>query len=148
MALTLSLFACQSDSIDDQKPIIDPDFSGAFPSQCTTLYIGEPFDFKARFTDNAELGSFSINIHHNFDQHSHSTEVTHCETDPPKEPVNPFVLVREYEIPRGKTEYIANQTLIIPDNDYDEGDYHFFISLTDKEGWRIEKGISIKIRKR
>ena len=28
---------------------------------------------------------------------------------------------------------------------YDEGDYHFFISLTDKEGWSAQKGLSVKM---
>ena len=28
---------------------------------------------------------------------------------------------------------------------FDDGDYHFFISLTDDAGWSVQKGLSIKM---
>ena len=62
---------------------------------------------KVRFTDNAELGSYSINIHNNFDHHSHSTEVEECNMDPVKEPVNPYVFIQDYDIP-GRLKRVCN----------------------------------------
>jgi hypothetical protein len=101
------------------------------------------------FTDNAELGSYSIDIHNNFDHHSHSTEVTECSLDPIKDPVNPFLFIEDYNIPAGQSDYQTNMSISIPSSNgngvYDEGDYHFFISLTDKEGWSAQKGLSIKM---
>ena len=35
--------------------------------------------------------------------------------------------------------------LVDLDIKFDEGDYHFTIRLTDKEGWSIQKGLSIKM---
>jgi len=116
---------------------------------CDTLYFGESFELKVLFSDNAELGTYSIDIHNNFDHHSHSTEVNECDLGPIKDPVNPFTLIQDYSIPAGLKEYETNQSISIPSgNDngsYDVGDYHFFISLTDKEGWSAQLGLSIKI---
>ncbi len=142
----------KDDEIDKVKPVIDLTIQDAFPVNCDTLYFGEPFTFKALFSDNAELGSFkafSMDIHNNFDHHSHSTEVTVCTLGPKKDPVNPFLFIEDYDIPLGLTEYETSVSISIPVSDgenlYDEGDYHFFISLTDKEGWSAQKGLSIKM---
>ena len=137
---------------DKQKPTIDLSFTGAFPQNCDTLYFGESFTFRVFFSDNVELGSFSIDIHHNFDHHSHSTEVNECPLDPKKDPVNPYVLIQDYSIPDRSIAYETNLSVTVPSGndsgEFDEGDYHFFISLTDKEGWSAQKGLSIKILRR
>ena len=155
IALLFALFnSCkkETDEIDKEKPNIDLYIQDAFPGNCDTLYFGETFNLKILFTDNVELGSFSIDIHNNFDHHSHSTEVTECDLDPIKSPVNPFVFIQDYSIPEGLTEYVTNLSVTIPSTNnnglFDEGDYHFFISLTDKEGWSAQKGLSIKILSR
>ena len=152
LALVILNVCRKDDDIDKQKPLIDLNIQGAFPVNCDTIYFGESFIFKVLFSDNAELGSFSIDIHHNFDHHSHSTEVTECNLDPKKDPVNPFVLINDYDIPERLKEYEATQTISIPSGNsrgpYDEGDYHFLIRLTDKEGWSMQKGLSIKMLQR
>ncbi|MDQ1772994.1 DUF4625 domain-containing protein [Labilibaculum sp. A4] len=139
----------KDEEIDKEKPIINLTAQNAFPLSCDTLYFGESFDLKALFSDNVELGSFSIDIHNNFDHHSHSTEVAECNPDPIKTPVTPFLYIEEYDIPTGQTEYQTNLSISIPSGDenglFDEGDYHFFISLTDKEGWSKQKGLNIKM---
>ena len=144
------LSSCEKDeAVDLEKPVIDLSIPGAFPVNCDTLYFGESFEFNVLFSDNAELGSFSIDIHNNFDHHSHSTEVTECDLDPMKEPVNPFLFIEDYAISEEVNELETNRPIFIPAGDddglYDEGDYHFFISLTDKEGWSDQIGLSIKI---
>jgi len=147
--ILLVFITCSKDEIDDQKPEIDLSISGAFPVNCDTLYFGETFTFKALFTDNVELGSFSIDIHNNFDHHSHTTEVTECHLDDVKDAVNPFVSIEDYDIPEGQDAYETSLEITIPDSnndgEFDEGDYHFFVSLTDKEGWSAQKGLSVKI---
>ena len=144
----LSIFAagCKKDeqSIDTEYPVIDLSIANAFPQQCATVSRGQKFTFKARFTDNAELGSYSIDIHHNFDNHSHSTEVSDCSAVVVKTPVKPFVLINTFQIPTGQQTFEATNEITVP-ADIDPGDYHFLIKLTDKEGWQTIKGISIKI---
>jgi len=138
--------SCENGDKDMEKPVIDNSFAGAFPKNCDTIYTGQTFYFRARFTDNAGLGSFSIHIHNNFDHHSHSTDVEACSLDPVKIPENPFSLIEGHDIPHGLKKYEADVAITVPP-DVDTGDYHFFISLTDVTGWRAEKGISIKIGK-
>lgn len=140
------------DEIDSETPEIDLDFSEAFPTNCDTLYFGDTITFVARFTDNMELGSttaYSIDIHNNFDHHSHTTEVTECNLDEIKDAVNPFIFIEDFDIPEGLSGYETSLKIILPegdsDGDYDDGDYHFFISVADKEGWSTQKGLSIKI---
>ncbi len=147
--LLVAFFSCNKDDVDTEKPQINLALSDAFPINCDTLYFGETFTFKSLFTDNAELGSFSIDIHNNFNHHSHSTEVTECNLSPKKEPVNPFLFIQDYDIPMGLKEFETDTPITLPSANsnglFDEGDYHFFISLTDKEGWSDQKGLSIKI---
>lgn len=151
MVLLLTIFySCEKDKeTDKEKPTIDLSIPDAFPVSCDTLYFGEPFEFKALFSDNAELGSYSLDIHHDFDHHSHSTEVAECSLDPIKAPVNPYTFIEDYDIPDGQKEVETNLLISIPSNNgnglFDEGDYHFFISLTDKEGWSTQKGLNIKM---
>lgn len=143
--LVLLLSSCQdNDSIDTEHPVIDLTFNEAFPKQCDVLQKGESVIMKARFTDNVQLGAFSLDVHQNFDHHSHSTEINDCVMEAVKTPVKPFLLIRNYTIPDGLREYIAEVEIQVP-GDVDSGDYHFMILLTDREGWQTIRGISIKV---
>ena len=152
--VVLSLSACGDDEndIDKEQPVIDLTIKDAFPVNCDTLYFGESFELKVHFSDNYGLGSYSVDIHNNFDHHSHSTEVIECDLEPVKTPVNPFSLIDDYEIPGGLADYDTNLKITLPSgNDnglFDDGDYHFFLSLTDQEGWSDQKGLSIKVMHR
>ena len=153
VTLTLFINGCKKEvDTDQEKPIIDIGIDGAFPVDCDTLYFGETFTFKVRFADNAELGStnaFNIDIHHNFDQHSHSTSGISCDLDPIKSPNNPYVYIQSFDIPEDVKEYIAELPIDLPKgntiDDFEEGDYHFQIRVADKEGWSTMRGMSIKI---
>ncbi len=151
-AAAVLFVACSKEETDQQKPEINHNAQNAYPQNCDTLWLGETFTFESEFTDNLQLGSFSIEIHEDFDHHEHSTETEECEQGPEKEPVNPFEYLQDFEIPEGLTHYDASVEITIPESDengpLDEGDYHLFISLTDREGWSAQKGISIKIMSR
>ncbi|NLJ17544.1 DUF4625 domain-containing protein [Globicatella sulfidifaciens] len=143
LVLTILFIGCKKEEIDNTPPEIDPNFN-SFPIQCSEIKRGETFTFKARFTDDIELGSFGIDIHHNFDHHNHSTEAGECDLGTIKTPANPFVLLKNYEIPTGLKLYEASVLIDVPD-DIDTGDYHFMIKVTDKAGWQTLKGVSVKI---
>lgn len=146
-ALWLLLSCGQEDDHDMEKPVIGMDGASASPKACEEVYRGESFTFKAVFTDNEELGNYNIEIHNNFDHHSHSTDDVECELDEKKTPVNPFIYNQDFKIPAGSTVYEAEIDIPVP-ADADEGDYHFMIRLTDREGWQQLKAVSIKIRER
>jgi hypothetical protein len=142
-ALILALFSCGgSEDKDMQKPEIQI----VSPQNCAELQRGESFTFTAHFADNAELGSYNLEIHHNFDHHSHSTDSEDCEPDTTKTPVNAWVFNQNYAIPAGSHTFDASVEIAIP-TDIDEGDYHFMVRLTDKSGWQQIAAKSIKIRK-
>lgn len=144
---SILLFACDDTQKDDVLPVIDMSGDTAFPQNCVTVYRGESFTFNALFTDNVELGSYSIEMHNNFDHHTHSTSSTECELEAVKASVNPLLFIDEYDIPQGKTNYSASIEIEIPD-DVDTGDYHFMVRLTDKSGWQTFVGTSMKIADR
>lgn len=139
------VISCSNEEIDDIPPTID--ISEGFPQNCDTVYVGETFTFIGVFSDNKELGSYSIDIHHNFDHHSHSTEYGECSFDEDKDAVNPFIFIQAYDIQSGNTEFSAEQEISVP-QDVDAGDYHISLRLTDKDGWSDLTGLSIKILER
>ncbi len=146
------LMSCSKNETDTQKPLISNEFSDSFPFSCDTLYFGEEIDIRLKFTDNVELGTYSITIHDNFDHHSHSTNEIECEHEPEKTPVNPFNFIQDYTIPAETMEYITDISINIPAGnsagEFDEGDYHFFVNVTDRAGWSSQLGIGIKILKK
>ncbi|MCV9927868.1 DUF4625 domain-containing protein [Flavobacterium sp. LS1R49] len=147
-ALASIFTACDSGDdtkIDTEYPVIDISAASAFPIQCSEVSPGQKITFKARFTDNTALGSYSLDIHHNFDHHNHSTEVNDCSVEAIKKPIKPLLYINSVAIPEGLKSYDATQEISIPE-DIDPGDYHFLIRLTDKEGWQTIKGLSIKIK--
>jgi hypothetical protein len=149
ITLLLTSFAssCDKADKDDVYPVIDMQGADAYPKDCDTLYIGESFVFRAAFSDNQELGAFSIDIHQNFDHHTHSSSIVECPLDPVKSPVNPFLFISENAIPAGVKSYPATETILITP-DVDPGDYHMMVRLTDREGWQTLKGISVKVLSR
>ena len=148
IALALLTFAgCKKDNTEE-KDTEYPEIlatANSFPIQCGTISRGQTFTFKASFSDNKELGAYSLDVHHNFDQHNHSTEVHQCTFDAKKTPVKPFLFIQNYNIPAGLKQHEATAQIVVP-ADVDPGDYHFMIRLTDKEGWQTIKGLSIKIQ--
>lgn len=147
LALIAILFiSCtQDEEIDDIYPEIDLSIEGAFPQNCDTLFRGQSFNVKLKLSDNMELGSYSIELHHNFDHHNHSTESNQCIMGEDQDAVNPFLYIQSFSLEPGMIEYTTDLNIDIP-SDVDTGDYHFMIRVTDKEGWQTMKGLSLKIQ--
>ena len=116
----------------------------ANPIDCQVYHRGETIPFSYVFTDNDELGKYNIEVHHNFDHHTHSTSATTCSMDAIKEEQNPWEFNQDFNIPDGQKSFSAREDIKIPTN-IDTGDYHFMIRLTDKAGWQQIKSVAIKI---
>ena len=144
---TLSFSSCSS-SDDDEKDMQQPVITGqgitANPIDCQVYQRGETIPFHYVFTDDTELGNFNIEIHNDFEHHTHSGSAIECEMDAKKDPVNPWVYNRDYTIPAAQRSYDARIDIPIP-ADIDPGDYHFMVRLTDKAGWQQLKAVAIKI---
>ena len=147
MTLLVFLSACGADNEEDkdtQKPIINSEKIVACPGDCEQFVRGGIMHFTYVFQDNKELGKYNIEIHNNFNHHTHSTSAVECDMDDEKQPEKPWVYNQDFDIPSGQKSYISQITIPIPD-DIDKGDYHFMIRLTDKVGWQEIKSVAIKI---
>jgi hypothetical protein len=142
--LMAGLISCSKGDQDTEYPIINMGAANAFPKDCDTITIGKSLIFRGLLSDNTELGSYSLDIHNNFDHHSHSSSIVVCPLDPIKTPVNPWVFIQDYIIPGGTDVYEAIDTIFVPTG-IDPGDYHLMIRVTDHEGWQTLKGISVKL---
>jgi hypothetical protein len=148
ISLLCALSACSSsddDAKDMQQPVITDLDITANPIDCQVYQRGETMPFHYVFTDDTELGNFNIEVHNNFDHHTHSGSAIECEMDVKKEPVNPWIYNRDFTIPTAQRQYDAKIDIPIP-ADIDPGDYHFMVRLTDKAGWQQLKAVAIKIK--
>lgn len=144
--LFVSFASCgDSDSKDVSYPVISDTLSTASPQECDRFYRGETIHFHALFADNIALGNYNIEVHNNFEHHSHGTSATDCELDPVKPATSKVWVYNEsFPIPANSAVHDAFVDIPIPD-DIDPGDYHFVVRLTDAAGWQSFKAYSVKI---
>ena len=145
--LTLSFNACGSDDDKDMTPpVISADGITANPINCQQYHPGDVIPFHYVFTDDVELGNYNIEVHNNFDHHTHSGSAVDCEFEPKREAgPKAWVFNQNYTIPAGLQTYKARVDIQIP-ADAETGDYHFMIRLTDRAGWQQLKTVAIKVK--
>lgn len=146
--LLCALCACSSSDDDEPKdmtyPVINTMDIVAVPTDCQVFQRGDVIPFNCLFTDDTELGAYNIEIHHNFDRHTHSTSSVECPMEAQKQPVKPWVYNQDFTIPSGQRTYTARHDIAIP-ADIDAGDYHFMVRLTDRAGWQQLYAVAVKI---
>lgn len=133
--------SCSSDddaALDTQKPTI----AITEPNNDEELAPGGEVHFVAVFTDNVALASYKIEIHDDFDDHTHAqAKNTHD--------VNPWSFEQVYTIPAGQTSFNADEHIDIPitfnGEPISEGIYHFGIYVTDTSGNEEQAFLSIHI---
>lgn len=150
----LGVTACGSDDDggngkDMTYPVISTEGITANPIDCQVYHRGDVIPFCYLFTDDMELGAYNIEIHSNFDHHTHSHSSVEChhdheEEEADTEPANPWVFNRSYIIPAGQRSYKAQLDIPIP-ADITPGDYHFMVRLTDRAGWQQLHAVAIEI---
>jgi len=151
LMLLCALSACSSSNDDENRdmtyPVISSQGIVAVPIDCEVFHRGDVIPFNYLFTDDTELGSYNIEIHHNFDHHTHSTSPVECQMDAKKSKegiVNPWIYNQDFTIPAGQRSFTARHDITIPAN-IDTGDYHFMIRLIDRAGWQQLHAVAIKI---
>ena len=150
LSLTLLCALCACSSSDDEEkkdmtyPVINTTDIVAVPTDCQVFKRGDVIPFNYLFTDDTELGAYNIEIHNNFDHHTHGTSSVECPMEGEKKPVKPWVYNQDFTIPSGQRTYTARHDITIP-ADVDPGDYHFMVRLTDHAGWQQLHALAIKI---
>ena len=149
--LLISLLACALASCSGPKDTVRPEIlplgEETSPLNCQVFRRGLAIPVAYLFTDNEELGSYSLSIHPNFDHHTHSTEAETCpeeEHHSKEEGPDAWKYIKEYTIPSGRNAYEASHLIPIPEN-AETGEYHFVMLVSDAAGWTMTKSVSIHI---
>ena len=147
--VTIFMFgACTSDDDVDkdlEKPTISVNYTGGFPQGCAELQRGNTYVFRAQVTDNTALAAYSLNLHHNFDHHTHDDQGAVCDLEPIKTAVNPLLYLENFQIDEDDVKVYEIQIQVTIPDDIDTGDYHCAYSVTDQTGWQSRTSIDIKI---
>lgn len=146
MMLLLAFSGCikKEDTVIEQPSV---ELISPFP--CDTLYFGDTFTFEVTVTDNTGLGNICMDMHNNFGHHDHGSHET-CIMDPIKDAVNPFTDSWIFGLPEEKTEYTFTTQIELPEFDsdsgnFDTGDYHFHIYITDNVGYQTFTTLDVKV---
>ena len=127
LVMATSVFTACSDSDnplnDTTKPVIDL----KSPTEGQTLAIGSEHGvhFEMDLSDDVMLKSYKIEIHSNFDHHSHDTRAAETTVD--------FAFNRAFDVSEQKTAHIHHHDILIPAN-ATPGDYHLMVYCTDAAG--------------
>lgn len=124
LALTLTFASCDKDdddNVDTTKPVIELEE----PENGDELLIGADIHFECDFSDNEALGSYMIEIHSNFDGHSHKAKTTRGE--------EPFFFKKSYDISGLRNTHVHHHDVVIPENAA-PGNYHMVVYCTDAAG--------------
>ena len=140
----LAFVFCTETEIDEEKPTITVNYSGGFPQTCENLSRGQSYTIKAKVADNLGLASYSVEMHHNFDHHTHDDQEGACELAPITTAINPLNFTESDQLPEGLTSYEMLVDLVIPDG-VDTGDYHLALFVTDVTGWQAKTSVDVKI---
>lgn len=148
--MTMGFTSCSSDDDTEQRdmtpPVISDQDITANPVECQQYHPGDVIPFHYVFTDDVELGNYNIEIHNNFEHHTHSGSAEECELEAKKEAGDKaWVFNQDYTIPAGQRTYTARFDIPIP-ADAETGDYHFMVRLTDRAGWQQLMAVAIKIK--
>jgi len=126
-ACTFMLSACGD---DDESDVTKPTINVIAPADDAELVIGDAngVTFEMEVGDNEALASYKINIHSNFDGHTHSraSEANGATTD--------FTFNKTYtNIAGQRTTHVQHNDIVIPAN-ATPGHYHLVVYLADQAG--------------
>ncbi len=127
----IAAISCSSSDLDNTKPTIN----NISPVHYDVLYVGESIPFKCTFSDDVELQSYKIEIHSNFDGHTHGSRINDTEDS------HPWTYSKTWEFEAGKQSVTEeHQEIQIPltvlgENNQMEplatGNYHFGVYCMD-----------------
>ena len=125
LAMSVFVFiSCDDSDSDTTKPVIELHE----PEEGQALKIGSEYGvhFEMDLSDDVMLKSYMIEIHSNFDHHSHGKSRGAGETID-------FSFNKSYDISGKKTAHIHHHDIMIP-KDATPGDYHLMVYCTDAAG--------------
>ena len=122
--ISVSMLSCSNDDdADTVKPVIELDE----PEDGDSLLIGATVHFEGDFSDNEKLGSYMVEIHNNFDGHSHKS-ATRAEGE-----TEPFFFKKSFDLSGQRNAHVHHHEIVIPAN-ATPGSYHLMVYCTDAAG--------------
>lgn len=119
-----SLFlSCSDDDGDTTAPVINL----KAPVEGAVLKIGSDVHFDLELLDNEMLASYKVDIHNNFDSHTHS-KASNSDND-----TAPFAFQKSWDVSGLKKTSIHHHEIIISEN-ATPGKYHLVVYCTDAAG--------------
>lgn len=125
LALATAFTACKEEPKDTTKPIIEL----IEPEDHDKLLIGDEHGvhFEMKLSDDDLVKSYKIDIHNNFDGHSHTRDLRHGDDN-----TKPFTFNKEYSVNQ-RNASIHHHDIKIP-ADATPGEYHLLVYCVDRSG--------------
>jgi len=135
--VAMLIVSCEKEA-DTIAPVIE--VSG--PEANEILYVGSTIHFEADFSDDVALKSYKIDIHSNFDGHTHKSESTDS---------SEWHFQQSWSFDEGaKNAHIHHHEIEVPEEidglPIEPGDYHFMIYCTDAAGNESWTAIAVEIQ--
>ena len=126
MAIAALGCSCKKDEDKDtDKPVITLNE----PADGDTLFVGHEMHLEMDLSDNVMLRSYKVDIHNNFDGHSHTKST---ETD------GAWTYTKSWDVSGLKNTHIHHHEIEVPDSvdgvPIAKGKYHFMVYCTDEAG--------------
>lgn len=130
--MAIAFSGCKEDS-DTEKPVIHLEE----PAEDDVLQIGDGHGvhFDCEFTDNEALASYKVNIHPNFDGHTHTRSSATETVD--------FEFEKTWTL-SGRNQSVHHHEIVIPEN-ATPGDYHLMVYCTDAAGNEAHIAVNIEL---
>ncbi|MDG5799870.1 DUF4625 domain-containing protein [Marinilabiliaceae bacterium ANBcel2] len=133
IATLLIYMACSDDNVDTEPPEIEI----VKPIEYDSVIKGDTLFVEANVWDNEYLNSWKIDIHDNFDGHTHKNgslknsdqNIDEAENDE----LIAWNLILEDSFPKDKSKYQIKKQIKVPEN-AEEGEYHLGVFASDKWG--------------
>jgi hypothetical protein len=135
-ATAIAFSGCKEDS-DTEKPVINLEE----PCEGDVLEIGgeHGVHFEVEFTDNEALASYKVNIHPNFDGHTHESSSV---LKSAAETVD-FEFEKTWML-SGRNQSVHHHEIVIPEN-ATPGNYHLMVYCTDAAGNETHIAINVEL---
>jgi uncharacterized membrane protein len=134
--LAISISSCdREEAADTVKPVINL----IEPEEGDVLQIGSSVHFEMELSDNEKLHSYKVDIHNNFDGHTHTKAEAEDDTFP-------FAFTRSWteDVEGKKNADIHHHEIEIPEN-ATPGAYHLEVYCTDAAGNEAHVAINIEL---
>lgn len=137
LAASVFITSCSDEDVDNMKPTIKL----VAPVDDQVLHPGSELHFECEFADDVELRSYKVEIHNNFDGHTHEHATVLKSAG--EEHGHPWAYSKSWDFEAGQKnaaihhhEIVVPQTILVDgvEEEVAEGNYHLGVYCMDAAG--------------